>query len=361
MRCLVTLLLGLIAYSAGATDIRVLVQQAKPAVVHIATFDKDGKLLGTGTGFFVSADGYLVTNAHVVNGIHSILARDYKGTVFHVFWSKDAWVEFEALSPQDPDVILLRADATNVPYLKLGSTTNTVEGQRVLVIGNPEGLEFTVSDGIISAFRENRAYIQITAPISLGSSGSPVLDADSGQVLGIAVGIWKEGQNLNFAIPSEKIREVIAKTGFISQTPQPVAAATPTAPVVVATPKQTTPWTPPATDTPLSPKEVEKLADDYFLQAFHQWKVGNYEVAITGFDETIRLWPRSARAWALRGDAQRHLKHFGNAIRDYTEAIRLSPGSDFSYEGRSAVYEALGLHSQAAQDLSKAKELKGKK
>src|SRR5260221_14639375 len=83
------------------------------------------------------------------------------------------------------DVALLQFYATDVPHLRLGSTTDAVEGQRVLVIGNPEGLEGTVSDGIISAFRENRSMIQITAPISLGSSGSPVLD-ESGQVLGIA-------------------------------------------------------------------------------------------------------------------------------------------------------------------------------
>jgi hypothetical protein len=109
-----------------------------------------------------------------------------------------------------------------------------------LVLGNPEGFTFTVSDGIISAFRENRAFIQITAPISAGSSGSPVLDVDSGQVLGIAVGMWREGQNLNFAIPSEKIRDVIAKTGFISQTPPPVVVTPPT-------PKPPA-WKPPTAD-----------------------------------------------------------------------------------------------------------------
>jgi S1-C subfamily serine protease len=69
---LTTLLFGLTA-SAESLDIRTLVQQAKPALVQIAAFDKEGKLLGTGTGFFVSADGYLVTNYHVVDGASSIL------------------------------------------------------------------------------------------------------------------------------------------------------------------------------------------------------------------------------------------------------------------------------------------------
>jgi S1-C subfamily serine protease len=184
-------------------------------------------------------------------------------TVFHVFHSKDSWLEYPSVHGKDPDVELLRADATNVPFLKLGSTTNSVEGQRVVVIGNPEDLGFTVSDRIISAFRENRALIQITAPISHGSSGSPVLDADSGQVLGIATGIWREGQNLNFAIVSEKIRDVIAKTGSISQTPQPVAVATAT------------------------PSATGGSAAYYFNRAFDEMKNGNYKGAITDFNEAI--------------------------------------------------------------------------
>lgn len=93
----------------------------------------------------------------------------------------------------------MKFQASNVDYLKIGSSTAAVEAETVLVIGNPEGLQGTVSNGIISAFRENRSYIQITAPVSPGSSGSPVLD-ETGQVIGMATLIYKEGQNLNFAI-----------------------------------------------------------------------------------------------------------------------------------------------------------------
>jgi hypothetical protein len=116
--------------------------------------------------------------------------------------------------------------------LTLGPSSGAVEGQHVLVIGNPEGLEGTVSDGIISAFRENRSWIQITAPISRGSGGSPVLDG-FGQVIGIATILFKDGQNLNFAISSETIRDAIAKSlqdqsKYPVPTPTAVTRATPT-------------------------------------------------------------------------------------------------------------------------------------
>jgi S1-C subfamily serine protease len=103
------------------------------------------------------------------------------------------------------------------------------------------GLEGTVSEGIISAFRAGRTLIQITAPISPGSSGSPVLD-ESGQVIGMAILVYREGQNLNFAISSETIRDAITKSAVVTPTPS-VSAATP-APIgsVVAT------ATPPVTE-----------------------------------------------------------------------------------------------------------------
>jgi S1-C subfamily serine protease len=86
----------------------------------------------------------------------------------------------------------------------------------VLVIGNPEGLTETVSDGIIAAFRKNQAIIQITAPVSPGSSGSPVLD-ESGKVIGIATSSSQQGQNLNFAISVDAVRDDIAKNFAIKR------------------------------------------------------------------------------------------------------------------------------------------------
>jgi serine protease Do len=90
---------------------------------------------------------------------------------------------------------LLSFYATGVPHLALGSAVDAIEGQRMPAIGNPEGLDGTVSEGTISAFRENRSVIQITAPISHGSSGSPVID-ESGQILGITKGDFPDGENL---------------------------------------------------------------------------------------------------------------------------------------------------------------------
>jgi Flp pilus assembly protein TadD len=90
--------------------------------------------------------------------------------------------------------------------------------------------------------------------------------------------------------------------------------------------ERTAPTTPSVATTP-TPTAEENLADSYFLRGIDEWKAGNYKGAITDFTETIRLWPRSARA----------------------------------YYGRAAVYDALGNHSQAAQDRNKAEELRKNK
>jgi serine protease Do len=141
-----------------ATDVSALVQRAKPAVVEILTFDQQNNLLKTGTGFFISPDGLLLTNYHVISGGSFITAKMPNGAVF--------FLKNIVTASETYDVAKLQFFATDVPYLPLGSSSNAVEGQRVLVIGNPEGLEGTVSDGIISAFRAGRTMIQITAPVS---------------------------------------------------------------------------------------------------------------------------------------------------------------------------------------------------
>ena len=107
------------------------------------------------------------------------------------------------------DLALIKFAAHGVPFLRPRNTgPELAVGDKTIVIGNPSGLTGTVSEGIISAFRENGSIIQITAPISPGSSGSPVLD-ENGEVIGVATSQKQEGQNLNFAIAAGVIGDVI--------------------------------------------------------------------------------------------------------------------------------------------------------
>ena len=183
---------------AGAEGIPQIVARAKQAIIQINALDAQGNVLGTGTAFFIRSDGTAVTNAHVVKGATRLIGLTNTGAEYR-------FERVVNLSP-DVDLAILKFSAVDVPYLTLGSSRAAMEGQRVLVIGNPQGLQGTVSDGLISAFRADHALIQITAPISPGSSGSPVLN-EEGQVIGVAFLQLVNGQNLNFAIASEEVEK----------------------------------------------------------------------------------------------------------------------------------------------------------
>lgn len=102
---------------------------------------------------------------------------------------------------------LLRQD---FPFVKIDSLGMEEVGSKVYAIGNPRGLEGTISDGILSGKRENEGieYLQITAPISPGNSGGPVLN-EKGEVIGVSTFTFKNSQNLNFAMPIKYINECV--------------------------------------------------------------------------------------------------------------------------------------------------------
>jgi S1-C subfamily serine protease len=187
--------------SLSALSIPEIVSKAKPAVLKITAYDSTGKPLRFGTGFFISDDGELVTNRHVIEDASTVTAETASGASYAC--------EGALLEPKDLDLVMLKFKARGVEKLVFGDASKITEGQKVVVIGNPEGLEGTISEGIIAAIRDKPHLIQITAPISPGSSGSPVLD-ETGQVIGIATLAFKEGQNLNFAIPSDEVTRALA-------------------------------------------------------------------------------------------------------------------------------------------------------
>ena len=213
--------------AAEIPDLRALAKQARPAVYLLALQDEDGEVKGSGTGFLISADGLLVTNHHVVAGAKHVLAKAENGGLFPV-------VRVVASDPAN-DLALLQLDAKDLPCLSLAPPQSAEAGTRIAVIGSPLGLEGTLTEGIVSARRklpgQNREVLQISAAISQGSSGSPVLDAQ-GRVVGIASFLLAEGQSLHFATPSEKLQALLRRSGRSPGTSAPSVASSTPAPAV---------------------------------------------------------------------------------------------------------------------------------
>ncbi|HET6610397.1 MAG TPA: trypsin-like peptidase domain-containing protein [Kofleriaceae bacterium] len=183
-----------------------IVQQSTPAIVRIQT-DLAGQegAHGVGTGFIVAADGRIATNLHVIHGSKAVSVTLLDGTTLPVH-------EVIAVDP-DRDLAIIQVNRSGLPVLRLGDSEKVDAGDPVIAIGNPLGvLDYTVSDGLISSIRmlENTTKVlQISAPISRGSSGGPLFNS-YGEVIGVATFISLQGQNLNFGIPSNYLRPLMA-------------------------------------------------------------------------------------------------------------------------------------------------------
>ncbi len=181
-----------------------IVDASKPAIVRIEATHANGRK-AIGTGFIVSSDGRIVTNLHVIRGSAKILVRLLDGTRTQV-------ASVRGVDPKrDLAVIQVTLDR-KLPTLSLGDSDKISAGDRVIAIGNPLGvLDYTVSDGLISSVRllsPELTVLQISAPISQGSSGGPLFN-NYGQVIGVATMIAREGQNLNFGVPVNYLQPLL--------------------------------------------------------------------------------------------------------------------------------------------------------
>ncbi len=188
---------------------RQVAQKIFPSVVLLVMEDANGQPIGLGSGFFVQGD-VVATNLHVCDGASSGYAR----IVGHA--KKYEVAGYVGIDAQR-DLALLKIVGAKAPFIPLEHSDEVAIGDTVYTVGNPRGLEGTFSDGIISGVRRIRGdtLLQITAPISPGSSGGPVLNAE-GKVIGVAVASFKGGQNLNFAIPSSYLESLLSESQALS-------------------------------------------------------------------------------------------------------------------------------------------------
>ena len=184
---------------------RSIAERSFPSVVFVV-LQYPNRKVSEASGFVVER-GIVATNFHVIDGAIggevNLVGHKNKLPIQGV-------VAVDALR----DIALLAVPALEAPPLELGENDRVAVGDKIFVVGNPNGLEGTFSDGIVSGRRDFKDFdlLQITAPISSGSSGGPVLDV-RGSVIGVAKGSWESGQNLNFAIPSAFVKQLLQSKG----------------------------------------------------------------------------------------------------------------------------------------------------
>ena len=157
-------------------------------MLHVVGYDNSA---WSGSGFYIDSNGGIVTNYHVINGAKSIKIIDDDGSIYTG--------EIKVLGIDDyNDIALIDTDKASEIFLEIGDSDNIQIGEEIYAIGSPLGLSNTLSNGIISSIRKD--LIQISAPISQGSSGGALIDK-YGKVVGITSSGYIEGENLGFAVP----------------------------------------------------------------------------------------------------------------------------------------------------------------
>jgi tetratricopeptide (TPR) repeat protein len=359
----ILIVFSFLIFASGTIDesLPSLIKRIKPSTVIIFAYDDKGEFLQLGSGFFISQNGDVITNYHVIQGANSAEIKTSDGKTYPI--------TYIVAENEQNDVIRL---SVNIPsqYVYPLSLSKTIPevGERIIVYGSPLGWENTVSDGIVSAIREVPSYgklIQITAPISPGSSGSPVLNMQ-GEVIGIATFQMIEGQNLNFAIPSERIanlnlteeEKTFTTEGLFEQKEND---------------KKDFDYVYEATDKALyfiDKKEYEKAltyleivikTDISSLKGWACFQIGycygelkSYTKAIEALKQAIRIDPDDADTYYNLGCVYGNIDNHTKAIEAYKQAIRIDPDYANSHYGLGLAYNKLGFDKDAIEEYKQA-------
>ena len=302
-----------------------VVDRVQPAVVTIRTFDSEKNVAGLGTGFFVNPQGHLITNHHVLEGAHAATVKTHDGNTYdvtHVLAANKA-VDLIKVAVDMPSV--------KISWLEVDGAAPDI-ADRVVVVGSPLGLEHTVSEGIVSAIRDLPGVgtiFQMSAPISKGSSGSPVVN-DQGRVIGVVSFQAMAGQNLNFAVASDNLLKL-----------ETLAAGT-----------SLTAWT--YGQVRHKPKAVQDLCRKGIGGTIR----GEYNQALIYFREAVEDQPEDAEAWYGLGNCYVGLDQPGEAIAAYRQVIAKDPDNPNAHYTLGHYFLTLERYTEAVNTFKDALALK---
>jgi tetratricopeptide (TPR) repeat protein len=293
-----------------------IVAATKPGVVAVIVYNESGELLRQGSGFFVSNET-VVTSLHVLRDAKKGLIRMANGSEFSI--------QGVVADDEHADLAMLSINGVPKDVKPLHVADRVVrEGERVIVIGSPMGLESSVSDGVIAALRKLPEFgdiIQITAAVSPGSSGSPVLDSQ-GQVIGVVRSQIRDGQALNFAAPASEVLKL--RVGAVRSLP--LLAASP---------------------------DVPKLSDSE-REAWNAWMAKDFRTAAGWFRKVVENDPTNALNSHMLGECLEESQQWKEAVDAYRHAIDVDPKGAWNHSGLGKAYMGMRRFEDGAASLKEA-------
>src|SRR3989344_8925405 len=183
----------------SSADFSAIVDDVLQSVVSVKATTAQGT--SQGSGAIIDSKGYIVTNVHVVSGASSIRVATYSGKTYDV----TEIIGYDS----NADIAVMKVDAPSLKALGFGDSDALKVGEKVIAAGNPAGLSFTVTEGIVSAFRTYNSidYVQIDVPINPGNSGGPLINV-KGEIVGINNFKVGEFESLGFAIASNEVSRI---------------------------------------------------------------------------------------------------------------------------------------------------------
>ncbi|MBM4275024.1 MAG: serine protease [Deltaproteobacteria bacterium] len=360
--------------SAQALTASQVYEQVKDSVLVVKAYDQKGKPVGLGSGVLLPS-GHVITNYHVVKaGVRYMVAQGKQGVP-------------ATLKSGDPDkdLCLLTAPGLAAKPARLGQAAKLKVGDPVYAVGAPQGLELSLSEGIVSQLRGGHPpIIQTTVAISPGSSGGGLFNVE-GELVGITTFYLKDSQSLNFALPVEWIGQVAKGNSGM-----PIGAA-PVAPVPGTAPKEgwekravalekakdwqglsafCRQWLRTEPDNDLASKwfmlascflrtqDEPKSAGAWFSLGDAYSELGRYGEAKRAYRKSLSfeaLLPGlEALTWACLGDTYSKLESNKEAIEAYRQALRIDPRCDTAWLGLGNFYAKLSRHQEAVEAYREA-------
>ncbi len=323
-----------------------LFDAVSPAVVRVIVQSASRRSVGQGSGFIVSANGWVVTNYHVIEWADTatVVMADYK----------DLLVEGVAAVDQQGDLALLKVRGRGLPSLLISTDPPPRVGTKVFAIGSPAGLPNTLSDGLVSGHRTQHGVpvLQTTAPVSHGSSGGPLL-TDEGLVVGVTSRIRAGGQNLNFAATAGRLHDLLRKQGKIIPLAE-LHGKPLKEPVIVQLDRawrlmEGENWD--AADAILKPLASVHTDNPFVLFAyghFHR-KRGYYKLAIRAFEAAVRLKPDYAEAYYNIGVTYCDREALAAIVHDHSHSLELDRQAREAFL-KAARFDPVGKIGRAARE-----------